>query len=50
MSGNGQNDGGRSPWRPRGLGDEEIIGYEEKPTGIVVERKLLVDKGETGKE
>lgn len=33
-----------------GIGGKEIIGYEEKPIGIVVERELSSEKGKTGKE
>jgi len=33
-----------------GIGGKEIIGYEEKPVGIVVERELSPEKGKTGKE
>ena len=33
-----------------GIGGKEIIGYEEKPVGIVVERELSSEKGKTGKE
>ncbi len=33
-----------------GIGGKEIIGYEEKPVGIVVERELSPEKWKTGKE
>ena len=38
------------PIEAEGLGGKEIIGYDEKPVWIVVERELSVEKEEAGRE
>lgn len=37
------------PIEAEGIGGKEIIGYDEKPVGIVIERELLEQKGKIGK-
>ena len=38
------------PVETEGIGGKEIIGYETKPVGIVIERELSPEKGKIGKE